>query len=781
MIANQQEPVTNVSDVFGASLSRRGFVRAGGALLAGFGLVSADGMQKSGAAATTNTLNAGLPESWIEIHSDNTILVRVGKPDFGQGTVFTAYRQIVAEELGVPFEAITTVISGDTDRTPDGSGAFDFLQGGMPNIRKAGAYVHQALLDLASDRLGVPKDQLSVKDGIVSGAGKTVSYGDLVENQNLKLTIPVKGDVHSMFGLTVDGNPPLKPVSQYTIVGKSFPNSVTVSKVTAKETWVTDVRLPGMLHARVVHPKTLGSKLTSVGSLDKARFPNTQIVVKGNLVGVIAPTEWEAIKAAQQVGSGTKWTEWKGLPGDGRLFQFLKEDADWKTTPAETSKKSNGDVPSELAKASKKVSATYQLPFLKHAPIGPTMAVADVRSDGTVYVYTHTQNPQALRSGIALMLSTSVDHVIVRTFAGPGHYGRSNGGNAGAEDEAVILSQAVGKPVRVQWMRPDDFQWSTQSSAAFSDVEIGLDAKGNLTAFQIDHYMPAMQDDRLVGAILAGLPTIPAPNEKGAVIGVRNDAHDPWIYDGTPAVLERAHGTFQIGQKSSPLNLGLRDHSMRTPGQYQQNFPRELAITEAAVLAGADPLQFRIQHAREKRAIAVLESVRDASEWKTRSEPPETNNGVKRGQGVSALFRSGSYWACVANIAVDVNSGAIKVEKITLAVDPGIVINPLQLKRQVEGGAVMGVSMALFEELRFDESGVIANDWRSYPIATMADLPEIKVVLINRPEVGKYGQGSEAANALAGPAIAGAFLDATGKIARRLPLKPNYVQALLRA
>ncbi|HEY7304749.1 MAG TPA: molybdopterin cofactor-binding domain-containing protein [Bryobacteraceae bacterium] len=781
MIASQKESPSNVTDVFGASLSRRGFVKTGGALLVGFGIAGANGTSKVAAAVTGHTLNPGLSESWIEIHADNTMLIRVGKPDFGTGSVFTAYRQIVAEELNVPFEAITRVISGDTDRTPDGSGAFDFLGGGMPNVRKAAAYVHQALLDLASERLGVPKDQLSVRDGIVSGGGTRVSYGELVRNRKLNLTIPVKGDVTSMDGLTVDGDPPLKPVSQYAIIGKSFSNPVTVSKVTARETWVTDVRLPGMLHARMVHPKTLGSKLVSVGPLDKARFPNTQVVVKGNLVGVVAPTEWEAIKAAQQVAAGTKWTDWKGLPGDGRLFQFLKEDADWKTTPTQTSKKSTGDVASVLAKSSKKLSATYQLPFLKHAPIGPAMAVGDVRSDGTVYVYTHTQNPQALRSGIARMLSTSVDRVIVRSFAGPGHYGRSNGGNAGAEDEAVILSQVVGKPVRVQWMRQEDFQWSTQSSAAFSDVEIGLDTQGNLAGLQIDHYMPAMQDDRLVGAILAGLPTIPAPNEKGAVIGVENDSQDPWIYDGTPAVLERGHGTFQIGQNSSPVSIGLRDHSMRTPGQYQQNFPRELAVTEAAVLAGADPLQFRIQHTREKRLIAVLESVRDTSGWKTHSETASTTGGVSRGQGVSALFRGGSYWACVANIAVDMTSGAIKVEKMTVAVDPGIVINPLQLKRQVEGGTVMGLSMTLLEELRFDESGIVTSDWRSYPIATMGDLPEIKVVLINRPEVGKYGQGSEAANALAASAIAGALFDATGKVARRLPLKPAYVQALLKA
>ncbi len=781
MIARDKHSAGAIRDVFGASLSRRGFVKAGGSLLVGFRLASAAGVRTPQEAVNGNTLNPGLPQSWIEIRADNTILIRVGKPDFGQSTVFTAYRQIVAEELNVPFEAITNVISGDTDRTPDGSGAFDFLQQGMPNIRKAAAYVHQAMLDLAAERLAVPKDQLSAKNGIVSGNGKSISYGELVKNQKLNLTIPVKGDVHSMFGLTIDGDPPLKPVSQYTVVGKSFPNSVTISKVTAKETWVTDMRLPGMLHARVVHPKTLGSKLVYAGTLDKARFPNTQVIVKGNLVAVVAPTEWEAIKAARQVASGTKWTDWKGLPGNQRLLAFLKDDADWKSVPAETSKKSNGDVAAELAKSSKKHSATYYLPFLKHAPIGPAMAVADTRPDGTVYVYTHTQNPQALRSGIAYMLSTSVDKVVVRTFAGPGHYGRSNGGNAGAEDEAVILSQALGKPVRVQWMRNDDFQWSTQSSANFSDIEIGIDDKGNMTAFQIDHYMPAMQDDRLIGAVLAGLPTIPAPNEKGALFGVRNGVSDPWVYDGARAVLERAHGTVQVGQSSSPINVGLRDHSMRTPVQYQQNFPREVAITEAAALAGVDPLQFRIQHAREERLIGVLEAVRKASEWQPRSEPQKTVNGIRRGQGVSALFRNGTYWACVANIAVDMNSGAIKVEKMTVAVDPGIIINPSQLKRQVEGGAVMGVSIALKEEVQFDESGVTIADWRSYPIATMADLPDIKVVLINRPDVGKYGQGSEAANALAPSAIAGAFLDATGKAARRIPLKPEYVQALLKA
>ena len=781
MTSVDKEGPEQVIGLSGAALSRRGFVKSGGTLLVGFGLLKANPMQEGSPAVHGNSLDAALPQSWIEIHPDNTILMRVGKPDFGTGTVFTAYRQIVAEELSVPFEAITSVISGDTDRTPDGSGAFDFLGRGMPNVRKAAAYVHHALLDLAAERLGVPKDQLTVNEGIVSGGGKRISYGDLVKNQNLTLTIPVEGELTSMFGLSVAGNPPLKPVNQYTVVGKSFPNSVTVSKVRAKETWVTDVRLPGMLHARMVHPKTLGSKLVSVGPLDKSKFPNTRVIVKNNLVGVVAPTEWEAIKAAQQVAAGTKWSDWKGLPGSDRLIQFLKEDADWKSVPPKTSEKSTGDVSAALSSSPKKLTASYALPFFKHAPIGPAVAVGDVRADGTVFVYTHTQNPQALRSGIARMLSTSVSKVVVRTFAGPGHYGRSNGGNAGAEDESVILSQAVGKPVRVQWMRHDDFQWSTQSSAALADVQIGLDANGKMMAFEINHYMPAMQDDRLVGAVLAGLPTIPAPDDKGSLFGIANDAHDPWIYEGTPAVLERAYGTAEIGKKSSPIAVGLRDHSMRTPGQYQQNYPRELAITEAALLARVDPLEFRIRHARDQRAIGVLEAVRKSSEWQPRKEAPKLEDGVKRGQGVSAMFRAGSYWACVANIAVNMTSGVVKVEKITVAVDPGIVINPDQLKRQVEGGTVMGMSMALFEEVRFDQSGVTTSDWRNYPIATMADVPDIKVVLINSPEVGKYGQGSEAANALASSAIAGAFLDATGKPARRIPLRPDYVQSLLKA
>src|SRR5215472_4142852 len=555
-MATMSERPTNA---FGPTLSRRQFVRAGGALVVGFKLIG-PGLLRGEAAKPAlfkNSLDPTLASSWIEIHPDNTILIRTGKSDFGQGSTFTAYRQIVAEELSVPFEAITTVITGHTDQTPDGSGAFDFLGHGTPNIRKAAAYTHQALLDLASERLGVSKDKLSVKDGIVCGSGKSISYGDLVKNQQLKLTIPVKGDLTSIGGLEIEGNPPMKPVSEYTVIGKSFKNSVISSKVGAKETWATDVRLPGMLHARVVHPKTLGSTLVSAGAVDKNKFPNSQVIVKGNLVGVVAPTEWEAIQATEQVAGGTKWTDWKGLPGNAKLYQHLREESDWTSTPVAKGEGNKGDAGKALTAAHKKHTATYQLSYMKHAPIGPTMAVADVKSDGTVHIYTHNQNPQSLRGEIAMMLGTTLDHVIVHAYPGPGHHGRSNGGTAGAEYEAVMLSQAVGKTVRVQWMRADDMQWSTQSAASFSDVQIALDEKRKMAAYQIDHYMPAMQDDRPIGAVLAGLPTMPAPQVKSdSVNSTVNDIEDAWVYAPVPILVELGHGTFQVGQQASPIAVG---------------------------------------------------------------------------------------------------------------------------------------------------------------------------------------------------------------------------------
>jgi CO/xanthine dehydrogenase Mo-binding subunit len=774
-------------NVHGATLTRRQFVLTGGTLVVGAALLGREVLKGSPAVQATgrNSLDARLTTSWFEIHADNTILMRTGKVDFGQSTAHTAYKQLVAEELNVPFEAITTVVMGDTDRTPDGGFSAGYIEYGGGNLKKAAAYTYQALLELAATTLHVDKAQLTVKNGVITGGGKSVSYGDLVRGQDLKLTIPVEGDLTSMFGLMVTGSPPMKPVAEYSVIGKSFANTVTPSKVAAKELWVTDVRLPDMWHGRMVHPKTLGSKLVKAGTIDTAKFPNARVIVQGNLVGVVAPDEWEAIKAAQAVEAGTTWSDWKGLPVQAQLHKWLRERADWKSTSVVKGEKNRGSIADALQGPST-LTASYELPFMKHAPIGPTVAVGDVRPDGAVFVHTHNQNPQALRGQLAMMLGTSVDNVVVRIYAGPGHYGRSNGGNAGAEDDAVLLSKALGKPVRVQWMRSDDLQWSTQSPAAFSDIKLAWDAQGTVTAYQADHYMPAMQDDRLVGAVIAGLPTPPAPGvSKDPITSTSNSIQDPWLYGRVPNVAESGFGTFQVGQQSSPLGIGLRDHSMRTPGQLQQNFPREVAFSEAAALAGVDAIEFRLKNTDDARLIAALKAVRDASGWEMRTSPAPhakaTGSGAVAGQGVSVMLRSGTYWACVCHVSVVPETGKVAVTRYTIAVDPGVVINPMQLKRQIEGGALMGLSHALHEEMAFDESGVTSRDWQTYPILTMAEVPEIKVVILSNPSVGSAGGGSEAANALAISAIAAAFFDATGRPARKLPLRPEYVQAMLKA
>ncbi len=761
-------------NIHGARLSRRGFLGVGGALIATVSL-------RPGIATAADDTKPF--QSWIEISADNTVLIRTGKSDFGQSSIYTAYRQVVAEELNMPLSAMTTVVSADTDRTPDGGGTFGLLRYAGSNLRKVAAYTREAALELAATKLGVAKNALTIKDGVISGGGKSVNYGDLVKGQDLKLTIPVSGDLLTPRGLVVEGSPPFKKRADYTIIGQSVKNPSLRPKLNGEMLYVGDIKLPGMLHARTIHPATLGSTLVSAGKVDAAQFPGAKLVVIKNLVAVVSDNEWEAVQAAQQVAGDTKWTAWKGLPGHDKLFDHLHQKVDWTAFPVRQGRFNKGDP--AKAGGGKVHQARYGVPYHKHAPIGPMVTLADVKPDGSVTVHTTTQNAQHLRRMIAKMLSIGEDKVVVRTYPGPGHFGRSNGGSAGSEDEAVLLARELGKPVRVQWMRADDMMWSTQSSALVADIKITLDATGKIVAYQADHRGPPMQDDRLVGALLAGLPAIPAPapgNTYGFQGGEMN-VGDTWVYASVAHVKEQGHGTYQIGEKESPTAIGLRDHSMRTPIQFQQNFPREVAINEAASLAKADPIQFRLDHVSDPRFKAILAKLRAESGWVTRASPaPKAKSkgkAVVRGQGVSIMLRDNGYWACAANIAVTPATGAVKVERITIIADVGIVVNPLQLKRQIQAGCLMGVSQALHEEVSFDEGAVTSQDWSSYPILTIAEMPEMRVIIASDPNAEVYGQGSESANALASPAIAAAFFDATGKPARRIPLRPDLVKAML--
>lgn len=767
-------------DIHGAELtrvSRRGFLGAGGVMLVMLGLpAGAQGI------AATGSLDAAKPASWIEIHADSTVTIRTGKCDFGQSSIYTAYRQIVAEELSMPVEAITNVISGDTDRTPDGGGTFGLLRNASTNMRKAAAYTREAVLELAAQRFGVARSALTISKGVISGGGKSARYGEIIAGQDLRLTIPVEGKLTDFRGLVVTGNPPLKKLADYTEVGKSILNPSIRPKMAGQMQWVGDVKLPGMLHARVIHPATLGSTLVAAGKLDASQFPQARLVQLGNLLAVVAPEEWQAVQAAQAVAADTKWSDWAALPTSDKLAEHLRGKVNWAEIPAGKGPANKGDV---AAASVKHHTGAYFVPFLKHAPIGPSVSLADVKADGSVTVHTHTQNAQFLRMAIAKMTGVGEDKVVIRTYPGPGHFGRSNGGNAGSEDEAVLLSRALGVPVRVQWMRHDDMGWSTQSSPMVADIRIGLGADGRIATYEATHSGPPMQDDRPIGAILAGLPTIsaPTPDNPSPLHTARMGMTDRWVYGLVPNVSETARGTYQIGERESPIKVGLRDHSMRTPIQFQQNFPREVAISEAAMLAGKDALQFRIDHSDDPRVKAVLERLRTESGWDTRPSPAPkaraTGKAVVRGRGVSFMLRDNGYWACAAFIAVTPATGEVKVERMVLVADPGVVVNPLQLKRQAQAGCLMGVSEALHEEVTFDKGAVTSLDWGTYPILNISEMPELKVVLAPFAGAEIYGQGSESANALAGPAMAGAFLDATGKAARRIPLTPEHVKTML--
>ncbi len=705
--------------------------------------------------------------------------MRSGRTETGTG-MSGYYTQTVAEELNVRPEAVS-LLMGDTDKTPDGGYSAGFLYGAI-NVRKVAAYTYQALLRLAASQLAVPVSSLSVADGIVSGGGKSISYGQLVQGQHLDLKIPVSGKplgidpsedvgIAGLFGISVDGEPPMKPVSQYKVVGTSYPMPGIPDKVMGKTQWSCDVTLPGMLHARMVRPATLGSTLISVGALDKKQFPTAEVVRKGNLVAVVSLNEWEAITAVQSVAATTKWTDWSGLPGSENLTKALRA---YKWGAPSESRGNAAVVTAALASAPKTISATYELPYVRHAPIGPFLAVADVRSDGTVTVWTHSSQSQGLRMRIANTLGIPIEKVVVRWLEHSGQYGRTTFGGDGAEGDAVILSQLTGKPVRVQWTLQEDLAWSTVSPGWVSDIKAAVDANGRLTAVHSASYSPHQHDARLLGAILAGMPSSTS-KETGWVA-------TEWPYDKIQNRLEEAYGMPNLAAESA--NGGLRGNIMRTPGQRQQNFTLEGFINEAAASAKADPIQFRLGHTTDPRLINIVNATAKAAAWESRPSPHrsarKTGTTPVTGRGMCIVVRMNAYWVGIAEVTVIPDTGVVQVTKFTIGVDCGKIINPRQLDRCMKSGVVMGLSEALKEEVTFDKSKVTSTNWTRYKILTMEETPEIKVVQISRDDKG-FGGGSEAANALGPPAVAAAFFDATGVHARRIPLTPAYVNSLLKA
>lgn len=753
-------------------MKRRDFIRiGGGALLVTVALP--DAFTPSGACAEASSLDATKLVSWLEIRADGTIIARTGKAEMGVG-MSAYYPQMVAEELRVRPETIT-LIMGDTDRTPDGGWSADFLNG-AENLRKVAAYTYQALIGLAAERLGVPVASLTVVDGVArtGGGARTVSYAELVKGRELDLTIPITSNVKSPVGIRVTGDPPMKPVSEYIVIGTSFPAKHVEDKVTARTEWVADLRLPGMLHARMVRPSGLGSTLISAGVVDKQRFPTADVVVKGNLVAVVSPTEWEAVGAARAVAQKTQWTPWGGLPGHTKLSETIRRSAKPGRKRGDAAK-----VGAAMAAAAKTVSVTYEQPYVKHAPIGPFIAVADARADGTITVYTHSALSQGLRAHLADMAGVPFEQVTVRWLEGAGQYGRTSLGGDGAEADAVILSRELGKPVRVVWTLQEDLEWSSNSPGWVADLKAGLDADGKLLAIQSDFYSPHQNDTRMVGALLAGAPEITVSGGAWPPSFGFGRVTNPYTIEE----LHAAHGMGNLGE-DGPASVGLRGNIMRTPMHRQHVFALESLLNEAAVAAGVDAVQFRLNHTTDKRLIDILKKTADAAGWQSRPSPNpaarRTGTTPVKGRGVGVVYRFGAYWAGVAEVEVTPGTGVVKVTRFTMGVDPGKIINPRHLKLICEGGVVMGLSEALKEEVAFNESKILSNTWARYPIMTMAETPDIQIVTISRDDEG-FGGGGEAANTVAPSALVAAVFDATGVQPRRTPLTPAYMQRILKA
>jgi CO/xanthine dehydrogenase Mo-binding subunit len=453
-------------------------------------------------------------------------------------------------------------------------------------------------------------------------------------------------------------------------------------------------------------------------------------------------------------------------------------ETDWSKVPMDTSSDDAGPAETALAAAATTLEGLFALPYYKHAPMSPEVAVADVRDDGTTHVWVASQQLHALRRKLATMLETDAENVVVHFAKGAGNFGRGTLGDTGPESEAVILSRVCGRPVRLQWTRKDDFAWSTQHAPYLGEVSVGLDETGRMVALVADHRLPGVNDGRLLGALLAGLPTEPPPES------YLNRLRIGWPYDRIPHRLERAHSAANFGQAESPIQVGLRHRTLRSPIHLQQNFAVESMVNEAAAAAGADPIQYRIDHTSDTRLVAVLEAVRELSGWETRPSPSPaaraTGADAVRGRGVGLTIRHGGYFAGVAEITVDLESGVVTVDRYWLAADVGMIVNPTLLRSNLEGASVMGISQTLREELQFDRSAITSTDFRSYPILTMAELPEIAVEVVDC-DLMVIGQASEPPNMVPPVAITAAFFDATGKHMRRLPLRPEYVRAELSA
>ena len=751
-------------------VGRRGFLQGSGGLFIAFSLFghaeAAEAPQKIGTVHAPPP--AGRLYAWLAVHPDNTATLFTGKVDVGTGTK-TALAQIAAEELDFPVDRLG-VVMGNTAETVDQGPSYGSrtIRYAGPQIRQAAAAGRAALLDLAARHFGTKADALSVKDGVVTvtGApGKTITYGKLVAGKRLDMKIGASG---TSFGMKVAPQAKPKNPADYTVVGQSVPRKDIPGKILADFTYIQDVRVPGMLHGRVVRPYGVHAKLESVDVSAVKDIPGfVQLVRRDNFLGVVCETEWGAIQAAAKLGSvlhpkgpdayPAKWSKWDGLPAMDRIWDVVR-DAKGKTTMVAN----RGSVDNAMATAAKTLKATYQTPFQMHGSIGPSCAVADVSKERAIF-WSGTQMPHEARRDMAKLLGMKPDQIELRWFEAAGAYGRN--GLEHAVADAALMSQAVGRPVRVQWMRWDEHGWEPKGPPIAQDLEAAIDAKGNVTAWRHRMWIPTFLDTTLIAAELIGRPDL-----VGAV------GH------GLPAITYAYQ--FENAEVSSHGDgkVALRTAWLRSPAQYETTFAMESFIDELAAATGQDPLEFRLKHLKDPRAIDVLKAAAKQYGWKPRPARGKSPQGGKpvTGCGIAWVNRDDSRVATIADVTVDPQSGTIRVERVVVAHDCGLVVNPDGIRNQVEGNVIQSISRTLHEEVTFDRSHVTSRDWVGYPILRFSEVPDsIEVVIVNNdPKYPMHGAG-EPATCPTAAVISNAVYDAVGIRLRELPFRPDRVKAAL--
>jgi len=751
--------------------SRRSVLKAGGALVVSVGMpISLDtvlGINAALAQGARPPLTPDQLSSYIAVNADGTVSAFFGKMDMGQG-LFVAIGQMVADELDVPFKAVR-VIMGDTATSVNQGGASGStgVQMGGKQMRAAAAEARRVLVEMAAEKLSLPADQLTVTDGIVhakNDATKKASYAELIGGRYFNVQLEWNKQIGNL--LYAPGKAKPKDAKDYKIVGKPIAREDIAPKAYAQEDFCTDVKVPGMVHGRVIRPAIAGAVPTKVDESSIKDIPGAKVVWDKGFLGVVADKEWDASKAAEKLQ--VQWSEVAPpFPDQNALYDHIRRAP---VRKREVDKNETGNVNEAFATPARVIEAEYEWPFQSHACMGPACAVVEIK-DGKVTCWTGSQKPHFVRNGIAGTLGIPAENVHVIWVVGPGSYGRSDADD-GAMD-AAVLAKAVGKPVRVQYTRAQATGWDPKGPASIHRARAAIDIRGNVGAYEFVSKGFSRIDVNTNGGA-------PWDTLAGQVRGVELKSGDGF---GWPAESYHFNNKRLAWETIAPLldrASPLRSAHLRDPVGPQIHFASESFIDELAAALNLDPIEFRLRHIKEPRDIAVIKAAAEKAGWQSRPSPRRDQTGNKvSGRGMAYAQRNGTRVAVVAEVDIDRASGKIWARKFTVAHDCGQIINPDGLRHTIEGNIVQGVSRTLWEEVKFDAKNVTSVDWMSYPILDITETPEtIDIVLIDHPEIAPSGAGEPSIRPVAA-AIANAIFDATGVRIRRVPFSPDRVKQAL--